>query len=180
MDGQDALQNFLENNGRRVAPRHARLVSRPNTKLRQDVAHLQSMLSARMSDPWVAVYNIPSRKECDDRKYFCEACTVCMPAREQDWQMHSTGLTHQCQILSLCGKGELGHMPAGDSVIVASIQQHFPRVNHGQSRQTASAGTSFTPDVVFTKQQMQYFGCQDPERLHNLQLEAMTVKHSLP
>ena len=39
-----------------------------------------------------------------------------MPAREQDWQMHAAGLAHQCQMLSLRKTGELGHLPAGESL----------------------------------------------------------------
>lgn len=44
---------------------------------------------------------------------------------------------------------------------------------------TARAGANFTSDVRFTQQQLQYFGCQDRERLSALQLEAMMVMQSL-
>ncbi|KAL3161573.1 hypothetical protein ABBQ32_010437 [Trebouxia sp. C0010 RCD-2024] len=69
-----------------------------------------------------------------------------MPARDQDWQIHSAGFSHQSQLLSLCCTGEPGHVPLG---------------------------ANFTSDVRFTQQQLQYFGCQDRERLSALQLEAM-------
>lgn len=47
------------------------------------------------------------------------------------------------------------------------------------SKQIAPAGEGFTSEVIFTKQQLQYFGCQDTKRLHNLQLEAMMVIQGL-
>lgn len=40
---------------------------------------------------------------------------------------------------------------------------------------TAFAGANFSHDVRFTQHQLQYFGCQDRERLSALQLEAMMV-----
>ena len=72
-------------------------------------------LLAFESDPLVAIYNAPSKEKATAVKYFCEACAAYMPAREQDWQMHSRGLSHQCQLLSLCGTGELGHVPQGNA-----------------------------------------------------------------
>ena len=91
-------------------------------KLRQGVARQQSRLAARLViDPLVAIYNVPSKEKSTTSEYFCEACSACIPAREQDWQIHSTGIDHQCQILSLCGTGELGHMPLGDPHAMAGI-----------------------------------------------------------
>ena len=115
-DAQDALDSFLEGHGSRVLPRQyagqtadfanmftgkscwqPNAVAKPSAKLRRDVTHLQSVFASRiLSDPLVAIYNNPSTTYPDDRKYFCEACAVFMPAREQDWQMHSTGFSHQC------------------------------------------------------------------------------------
>lgn len=134
---QEVLDSAVGNDSRRLRPRQyggqtldvskiftgqngwqVNTARRPSVKLRQRVARLQSLLAARLLvDPLVAVFNTPSSAYSDDRNYFCEACAVCMPAREQEWQTHTTGLSHQCQMLSLSETGELGHMPAGEADI---------------------------------------------------------------
>jgi len=58
------------------------------------------------------------------------------------------------------------------------MRQHLTQANMA-SKQIAPAGECFTSEVIFTKQQLQYFGCQDTKRLHNLQLEAMMVIQGL-
>ena len=130
----DVAQNEIElhiyrgGHGRLGQPRyaHSGLAGRPDTKLGESVARLQSNLASRLgSDPLVAIYNSPSKEKSTDRRFFCEACTIGVPAREQDWQMHSAGLTHQCQILSLCERGELGHMPAGESKALANTSRCY-------------------------------------------------------
>ena len=140
---QEVLDSAVGNDSRRLRPRQyggqtldvskiftgqngwqVNTARRPSVKLRQRVARLQNLLAARLLvDPLVAVFNTPSSAYSDDRNYFCEACAVCMPAREQEWQTHTTGLTHQCQMLSLSETGELGHMPAGEADI--NLYQHF-------------------------------------------------------
>lgn len=126
---QGVLDSFRGLHGRPILPRHPELAGRPNTKLRQAVARHKSRLAARLvSDPLVAIYNVPAKERSNDRKYFCEACGVSMPAREQDWQIHSIGIGHQCQLLSLCDKGELGHVPLGDSEAIAGTWQHVLQV----------------------------------------------------
>lgn len=100
---QEALDSALGNDSRRLRPRQyagqtldvtkvfsgqncwdVNTARRPSTKLRHRVARLQSLLASRLLvDPLVAIFNTPSRTHCDDRNYFCEACAVCMPAREQ-------------------------------------------------------------------------------------------------
>lgn len=122
------LHSYRGGRGRLGQPRYANagLAGRPDTKLRQSVARLQRNLASRLgSDPLVAIYNSPSKEKSTDRRFFCEACTIGVPAREQDWQMHSAGLTHQCQILSLCDSGELGHMPAGESKALANTSRSY-------------------------------------------------------
>lgn len=108
-----------------VLPRNPEPAGRPNTKLRQAVARQQSRLaSGLVSNPLVAMYNAPSKEKSTVKQFFCEACAAYMPAREQDWQMHSSGLGHQSQLLSLCGTGELGHVPTGEPEANAGACQH--------------------------------------------------------
>lgn len=122
---QEALDILLGDDDKRLRPRHyagqtpdfskmftgqdcweVNPVRRPSIQLRQRVAPQQSTFASRLlTNPLVAAYNSPSRTHSNDRNYFCEACAVCMPAREQDWQIHSTGISHQCQMLSLCESG---------------------------------------------------------------------------
>ena len=160
--------------GRLGQPRraHTMVAGFPETELRQSIARLQTNLASRLgSDPLVAIYISPSKEKSTDGRFFCEACTVGVPAQEQDWQRHSAGVTHQSQILSLCDRGELAHMPEGglrDLTSIISLQR-MARVR------TAPADSGFTPHLVFTKQQLHYFRCQDPGRLRRLQAEAMMV-----
>ena len=117
LTGQDqqALDNFQAYHIHPLRPHYATLPSRSNIRLREDVARLQSRLAPRdLHDPFLAVYNKPSIEKSTETHHFCEACTVPMPARDQDWQMHLEGARHQCQILSLREKGELGHTPQGE------------------------------------------------------------------
>ena len=52
-------------------------------------------------------------------------------------------------------------------------------MKHG-SKHTVPAGAGLlTQGVVFTKQQLQYFGCQEPKKLEDLQMEAMMVSKRL-
>ena len=123
---QQALDSFRETHGRPVRPRHVTLPGRPNTRLREDVARLRNRLAPRdLDDPFLALFNKPSNEKSTETHYFCEACTVSMPAREQDWQMHSNGLSHHCQILSLCGKGELGHIPQGECHATPHLRHEY-------------------------------------------------------
>lgn len=114
----------MELTGRFLPRRHPQLAGMPNT-VRQGVARQQSRLAARLvSDPLVAIYNVPSKDNSTASHYFCEACVAYLPAREQDWQIHLSGIDHQSQILSLCGTGELGHTPLGDPQAMAGTWQH--------------------------------------------------------
>ena len=127
LNGQDqqALDSFRGIHGRPVRPRHVTLPGRPNTKLREDVARLRNRLAPRdLDNPFLALFNKPSNEKSTETRYFCEACTVSMPARDQDWQMHSNGLSHHCQILSLCEKGELGHIPQGECLVTPHLHLH--------------------------------------------------------
>ena len=116
LNGQDqqALENFPWI-GQPVHPRRVSVFGEPSPILRHDVACLQKRLAPRdPNDPFLAVFNKPSTEKSTETQFFCEACTVPMPARDQDWQMHLEGVSHQCQILSLCEKGELGHLPGSE------------------------------------------------------------------
>lgn len=60
---QAVLDSFRGLHGGPVLPRHPELAGRPNTKLRQAVARQQSRLaSGLVSDPLVAIYNVPSKE----------------------------------------------------------------------------------------------------------------------
>ena len=108
---QEMVTTFRGTGGRPVLPRHApNSLTRPTAKLKEFVSCQYD--PAMLNDPFVALYNEPSRDKSDERKYFCEACTVRMPAREQDWQMHTSGLVHKAQIISLSQTSELGHLPS--------------------------------------------------------------------
>ena len=114
LNGQDrqALDNFPFIG----QPVHSLRVTLPGepSPTREDVARLQNQLAPRdLNDPFLAVFNKPSTKKSTETHHFCEACTVPLPARGQDWQMHLEGVRHQRQILSLCEQGELGHIPQG-------------------------------------------------------------------
>jgi len=123
---QLALDGLRSIHGRPILPRHPKLAGRQqNTKFLQDFAHLQKSLGPRLqSDTVLATYNHPSNEKSAEKQYFCEACTVYLPAHKQDWQVHSSGVSHQCQLLSLCCKGEMGHMPQGKLKVKLSMQQH--------------------------------------------------------
>ena len=113
---QQALENFPWI-GQPVHPRRVTLpnLGEPSPKLREDVARLRSRWTPReLNSPLFAVYNKPSTEKSTETQFFCEACTVSMPAGDQDWQMHIEGVSHLCQLLSLCGTGELGHIPRGE------------------------------------------------------------------
>ena len=117
LNGQDqqALDSFRGIHGRPVRPRHVTLPGRPNTKLREDVARLRNRLApGDLDDPFLALFNKPSNEKSTETHYFCEACTVPIPARDQDWLMHLEGVSHQCQILSLCEKGKHGCITRGE------------------------------------------------------------------
>ena len=43
----------------------------------------------------------------------------------------------------------------------------------------ALVGHRLTSDVVLTKQQLRHFGCQDPKRLSDLQLDAVMVSQKI-
>ena len=112
---QLALDSFRSLHGQPILPRQPKLVGRrQNTKFLQDIAHLQQKLEPCLQrDAVLAMYNNPSNEKSTKKQYFCEACTVYLPAHQQDWQAHLKGVSHQCQLLSLCSEGELGHMPQG-------------------------------------------------------------------
>ena len=111
---QLALDSFRSLHGQPILPRHPKLAGRrQNTKFLQDIAHLQQKLGPCLQrDAVLAMYNNPSNEKSTKKQYFCEACTVYLP-HQQDWQAHLKGVSHQCQLLSLCSEGELGHMPQG-------------------------------------------------------------------
>ena len=112
MQAQQTLDSFRDNVCDPVLPT---LAGKTTTKLRQDLARLQGSLSpCTTSQTFLAVYDSPSTQTTHNRRqFFCEACAVHVPAREQDWQMHISGTIHQCQVLSLMQTGELGHLPSG-------------------------------------------------------------------
>ena len=112
---QLALDGLRSIHGRPILPRHPKLAGRQqNTKFLQDFAHLKKKLGPRLvTDAVVAIYSKPSSEKSTEKQHFCEACTVYLPAHEQDWRAHSKEISHQCQLLSLCSEGELGHMPQG-------------------------------------------------------------------
>ena len=113
LNGQD--QPALDLRGFRDQLRHVTLPRWPNTRLRSDVARLQNRIASRhLNDPFLALFNNPSTDKSIETHHFCEACTVFVPARGQDWQTHSKGV-HLSQILSLCEEGELGHVPRGEA-----------------------------------------------------------------
>ena len=115
LNGQD--QQALDNFPFIGQPVHSFRVTPPGepSPTREDVACLKKQLApCDPDDPFLAVFNKPSTEKSTETHHFCEACTVTMPARDEDWQMHLEGVSHQCQILSLCEKGELGHIPRGE------------------------------------------------------------------
>lgn len=94
-----------------VLPRkNPEVINRPTVLLREVVAEYYH--SSVLNKPLVAAFNCPTPDKLDSRKYFCEACTIPVPAREQDWQTHAAGVVHKWQMLSLCMLGELSHQPA--------------------------------------------------------------------
>lgn len=66
-------------------------------------------------------------------------------------------------MLSLTEKGELGHMPAGESNLKPKANSTFSRVNVVHNKYIAFAASGFSSDVVLTKQQLQHYGCKDRE-----------------
>ena len=116
---QLALDSFRSIHGRPTVPRRPNLAGRKQTpKFLEDFAHLQKRLRPRLqSDAALAIHNHTSSEKRTERQHFCEACTVYLPAHEQDWRAHIKGVSHQCQLLSLCSEGELGHMPQGKSKV---------------------------------------------------------------
>ena len=53
-------------------------------------------------------YNAPTFKT-DSKRYFCEACSCSVPARDGDWDVHVSGIRHQRQLVSLLHTGQLGN-----------------------------------------------------------------------
>lgn len=53
-------------------------------------------------------YNTPTFKT-DSKRYFCEACSCSVPARDGDWDVHVSGVKHQRQLVSLLHTGQLGN-----------------------------------------------------------------------
>ena len=115
---QLALDSFRSIHGQPTLPRDPTVAGRQhaaqNTRFLQDFAHLKKKIGPRLvTDAVVAIYSKPSSEKSTEKQHFCEACTVYLPAHEQDWRAHSKEISHQCQLLSLCSEGELGHMPQG-------------------------------------------------------------------
>ncbi len=134
---QLALDSFRSIHGQPILPRHPELAGRKqNATFHQDFAHLQKKLGPRLQrDAVLAVYNNPSSERSTEKQHFCEACTVYIPAHEQDWRAHISGVRHQCQLLSLCSEGELGHMPQGKpkvKSIMHHLMVHLLQAKYGQ------------------------------------------------
>lgn len=53
-------------------------------------------------------YNSPTHKS-DSKRYFCEACSCSVSARDNDWDIHVSGVKHQRQLVSLLHTGQLGN-----------------------------------------------------------------------
>ena len=160
LDEQEQLlvENFRSIGGRPIQERSRLCTARPTPELRQAVS--RQFKPDMLQHPLVAEINRPVTDSADDRRYFCAACAVRMPARERDWRLHTEGLSHQCQVLSLFYKGELGHVP--DKHSGAAMQsstllnttwlcnyqrledpRHFCRVTRSRSHIDQRSTTSF-------------------------------------
>ena len=69
--------------------------------------NLQEAHPSNHSQVLVNRHNKPSNRS-SDREYHCEACDCSVPARERDWEVHTSGIKHKRQLVSLLHTGKLG------------------------------------------------------------------------
>lgn len=59
------------------------------------------------SSALLAQHNRPTNKS-NSKQYFCEACNCSVAARERDWDIHTSGIKHKRQLVSLLHTGQFG------------------------------------------------------------------------
>ena len=59
------------------------------------------------------------------------------------------------------------------------LTNYFTQSQHGHRKQPALAGELLMEGLALTKQQQRHFGCQDPTRLNDLQMEAVMVSQKI-
>lgn len=84
---------------------HARRATRKSKKTAP--SNFQEAHPSDHGEALVNRHNKPSNRS-SDREYHCEACDCSVPARDRDWEVHTSGIKHQRQLVSLLHTGKLG------------------------------------------------------------------------